>query len=198
MKGIGVVFDIDALGGGFYGSQAWRIFMRNLSPEKIISCTLREGDTSETLNGRCREFCISVFGPGLDVEAVKAAFASSSEKGLAPPNRRFIHGPQLDSEPFVEAGMIDSVGRLIRAEWDRGFHDRCKDYGWGFAPRKITVALSLELKNELNGLQDRKVSGSAPTAQPSTSVLPPRGARHGGSSGNRGQSLWVKNRVSDF
>ncbi len=94
MKGIGVVFDVDALDGGFYGSQAWRIFMRNLSPERIIGCILREGDTRATLNGSHREFCIGIFGSGLDVEAVKAVFASSSEQGLAPSNRRFILSPR--------------------------------------------------------------------------------------------------------
>ena len=173
MKGIGVVFDIDALGGGFYGSQAWRIFMRNLTPEKIIGCILREGDTRETLSGSRREFCIGVFGPGLDVEAVKAVFASSSEKGLAPSNRRFILSPRLESEPLVEAGMIDSSGRLVPDEWDRGFHDRCKDCGWGFAPRRITVDLSPELKAELKAMQNKKVSGSAPTGQPVAPAAPP-------------------------
>ena len=158
MKGIGVVFDIDALGGGFYGSQAWRIFMRQLPPENITGCSLREGDTNETLNGSRREFCISIFGAGLDVEMVKKAFTDSSEKGLAALNRRFIISPKLDSEPLVEAGMIDSVGRLVQDEWSRIFHDRCKDSGWGFAPKKITVDLPAELKTELKALRAKKAS----------------------------------------
>ena len=166
MKGVGVVFDIDALGGGFYGYKAWCIFMRNLQPEKIISCILREGDTNATLNGSRREFCIAVFGIGLDIETVKAAFTGSSEKGLAPSNRRFILSPQLDSEPLVEAGMIDSVGRLVQDEWSRVVHDECKAGGWGFAPRKIPVDLSPELKTELKALQDKTVINSASTAHP--------------------------------
>ena len=173
MRGIGVVFNIDELGGGFYGSQAWRIVMRNLPPAKILGCMLREGDTSETLNGSRREFCIAIFGPGLDVEVVKAAFASSSEKGLAPSNRRFIPSPRLDSEPLVEAGMIDSVGRLVQDEWSRMFHDRCKDCGWGFAPKKIAVDLSPQLRAELKALQDKTASGSSRTPQPAGTVFRP-------------------------
>jgi len=156
MKSIGVVFDIDELGGGFYGSRAWRIFMRQLPPEKIIGATLREGDTSETLTGSRREFCIGVYGAALDVEVVKRAFAGCSEKGLAPADRRFILSPRLDSEPLLEAGMIDSVGRLAQDEWSRMFHDRCKDCGWGYAPRKVTVELPPELRNELKALQDKR------------------------------------------
>jgi hypothetical protein len=174
MKGVGVLFDIDALGGGFYGYKAWCIFMRNLKPEKIISCILRAGDTNATMNRSRREFCIAVFGIGLDVETVKAAFTGSSEKGLAPSNRRFILSPQLDSEHLVEAGMIDSVGRLVQDKWSRVVHDECKDGGWGFAPQKVTVDLSPELKAELKALQDKTVIGSASAAQPRDSVSRPQ------------------------
>lgn len=163
MKGVGVVFDIDALGGGYYGSEAWRIFMRHLAPGTIIGTVLREGDTRETLTGNRREFCIGVFGLELDVEAVRKVFASSSARGLVPLSRRFILSPQLESEAFMEAGMIDSGGRFVADEWDRRFHDRCKDCGWGYAPRRITVDLSAELKAELKAMQDKTVSGRSST-----------------------------------
>ncbi|MFQ5752268.1 MAG: hypothetical protein ACE5HI_09750 [bacterium] len=177
MKGVGVVFDIDELGGGFYGAQAWRIFMRNLRPEKIIGCILREGDTSKTLSGSHREFCIGVFGMDLDIEVVKAAFAGSPEKGLAALNRRFILSPRLDSEPLVEAGTIDSVGRLVQDEWSRSFHDCCKDCGWGFAPKKITVDLSPELNTELKTLQGKTTASVTPTAQSVPVVSPPQASK---------------------
>lgn len=99
--------------------------MRNLRLEKIIGCMLRESDTSETLSGSRREFCIGIFGIGLDVEIVKAAVAASSEKGLAISNRRLILSPRLESEPLVQAGMIDPVGRLVEDKWSRISHDRC-------------------------------------------------------------------------
>jgi hypothetical protein len=178
LKGIGIVFDIDALnaldGWSSYGDKAWHIIMQNLRPEKIIGCMLREGDTRETLNRSRREFCIGIFGIELDIEVVKAVFADSSEKGLATLNRRFILCPRLDSEPLVEAGMIDSVGRLVEDEWSRISHDRCKDCGWGFAPKKITVNLSKELKTELKAMQGKTKSGLVPTSQVAAAVSPPQ------------------------
>jgi len=169
MKGIGVVFDIDDLGGGFYGFAAWRIFMRNLRPENIVGYVLREGDTSETLSGNRREFCIAIFGVGLDIDFVRKVFEACTEKGLAPLSRRFILSPHLDSEPLVKVGMVDSTGRLVQDEWNRIFHDLCKDCGWGYAPKKVTVDLSEELKSELKELQRRTVtcaSESQPKSQP--------------------------------
>lgn len=157
MNGIGVIFDIDELGGGFYGSQAWRIFMRNLPPVKLIGCTLKEGDTNATLGGSRREFCIAAFGPTLDLNEVKKAFTDCTFKGLASIDRRFITPPQLNSEPLVDAGVIDSMGRLVQDKWSRMFHDRCKDCGWGFAPRSVTVNLTPELMSELESLRNRTV-----------------------------------------
>ena len=171
LKGIGVVFDIDDLGGGFYGSAAWRIFLRNLRPENIIGCVLREGDTSETMSGNRREFCIAVLGAELNTDLFVKVFKDCSEKGFASSNRRFILSPKLDSEPLMEAGIVDSMGRLMQDEWSRIFHDRCKDCGWGFAPKSVPGDLSPELKSELKELQSRTVtkiraSGSQSKSQP--------------------------------
>jgi len=49
-------------------------FYAEPSPEKIIGCTLRAGDPAATLSGTSREFCIAVYGDGLDVETVKGLF----------------------------------------------------------------------------------------------------------------------------
>ena len=162
MKGVGVVFDIYALGGGFYGAKSWEIFMRSLRPEKIAGCTLRSGDTSETMKGGKREFCIAMFGDKLNVEDVKDIFANSAEKGLAASDRRFMLGPQLDSESFAETGTIDPVGRLVQNEWARAFHDRCKKFDWGYIPNKMPADLSPELKTELDLLQSKIVNVKKP------------------------------------
>ena len=130
---------------------------------------LREGDTRKTLSGSHREFCIGIFGIGLDVEVVKAAFVGSSENGLAAPDHRFILGPKVESEPLSMAGVIDSLGRFVEDEWSRIFHDRCKDCGWGYAPRRITVDLSAELKAELKAMQEKTVSCPSGTGRSVTS-----------------------------
>jgi hypothetical protein len=158
MKGIGIIFYIDDLGGGFYSSAAWRIFLRNLRPENIIGCLLREGDTSETLSSNRREFCIAVFGAGLDIGFIRKVFEDCSEKGLASSNRRFILSSTLDSEPLMDAGVVDSMGRLVQDEWSRIFQDRCKDCGWGYAPKSVPSDLTHELKSELKELQSRTVT----------------------------------------
>jgi|LGVF01.2.fsa_nt_gb hypothetical protein len=169
---IGIVFDIDALGSGFYGSRAWRLFMRNITPEHIVDCTLREGDTIETLDGTRREFCIAVFGLDLDVDFIRNAFSKCTGKGFAPLNRRFILRPKIDSEPLMKSGRIDSFGRFVEDEWSRMFHDRCKDCGWGYAPRSIPSEIPTELKAELEILQKKgfkqPASGVYIASQPSS------------------------------
>jgi len=155
ISALGIVFNIDDLDGGSYGSKAWRIFMRNLRPEDIIGCMLKEGDTRQTLDGCQREFCIAVFGLALDGAVVRKAFENSDEKGLAPLARRFTSSPE--SEPLVYAGIIDSLGRLVQEEWSRIFHDRCKDCAWGFAPKSVRSDLTPELKAELETLRNKAV-----------------------------------------
>lgn len=149
-KNIGIALNIDSLGGGFYGAKAWRIFMRHLPKENIIGCILKEGGIWDTLNGRQREFCIAVFGE-FDETALRAAFESADEQGLAALERRFVSNPE--AEPLVHVGVVDSFGRLVQDEWSRVFHDCCKDCGWRYAPKAITVDLTPELKAELESLR---------------------------------------------
>ncbi len=162
MKSVGVVFDIYALGGGFYGSKSWDIFMRNLRPEKIVGCSLRAGDTAETRKGAKREFCIAVFGDKLNIEDVKAAFAASSENGLAPLDRRFMVSPELDSESFAETGTVDHAGRFVQNAWARAFHDRCKKSDWGYIPTQVSADISPELMAELELLKSKVVQIKKP------------------------------------
>jgi ABC-type polar amino acid transport system ATPase subunit len=147
--GIGIVFDIETLGEGYYEAKAWRTVMKHLQPSRITGCVLKEGDTQATLRGRAHEFCIAIYGAEPDVNYVKGVFADLEEEGLAPKNRRFMDNPQLDAEPLVLAGTIDSFGRLVRDTWDRGFHDWCKESGWGYNPKRVPRDLSYELRNEL-------------------------------------------------
>jgi len=162
MKGVGVVFDIYELAGGFYVAKSWDIFMRNLRPEKITGCSLRTGDTAETRKGGKREFCIAVFGDKLNVNAVKEVFMAASDKGLAPLDRRFMLGPELESETLPESGTIDPVGRFVHNEWSRAFHDRCKKFEWGYFPTNVKADIAPELKAELEILQNKTVKAKKP------------------------------------
>jgi len=155
VRGIGVMFDIDDLGGGYYGAKAWRIFMKHLEPSFLTNCVLLEGDTNATLSDQAREFCIAVQGIGLDTDYVESALSKADEKGLCPISRRFIQELQLSKEPLLEVGEVDQYGRFVEDTWSRAFHDRCKDSGWGYAPKRIAVDLSPKLKAELKKLTKR-------------------------------------------
>ena len=163
--GIGVVFDIDDLGGGFYGYEAWKIFMKHLDPSKLIGSTLLEGDTTETLNGGANEFCIAVCG-GIDVDYVRSAFADLTEEGLAPPDRRFIEKPQLDSEPLPDRARVDGEGFFVTESWTRVDHDLCKGTGWGFRPVSAPDDLPPELAEELEALRRGGVSETEEESEP--------------------------------
>ena len=151
LPGIGVVFDIDELGGGFYGYQAWKIFMKHLDPSRLRGSTLLEGDTNETLGGGAREFCIAVYGVD-DTAYVKGAFADLEEQGLARAECRFIEKPQLDSEPLVDRARVDGDGFFVTQSWTRVDHDLCKGTGWGFKPGSFPDDLPPELAEELQNL----------------------------------------------
>jgi hypothetical protein len=158
MNAIGIVFDIDELGGGFYGSTAWRILMRNLKQSQIKDCVLKEGDTNATLSGSRREFCIAITGQNLNIENIRTCFQNCTEKGLAKIERRFLVGSTVVSEPLTLTGTIDSKGRLVVDEWTRVFHDRCKDCGWKYFPKKVSADIPKELKQELKTLMSNEPS----------------------------------------
>ncbi len=131
---LGVVFNIDGLGGGFYGSKAWRIFMEHVNPDSIAPCILKHGDTKATLNGVAGQYCIAICCATRDLNQLKLVFTQLEHEGLEPINRRFIEKTALNSEPLVIKGRIDAEGRLVTDEWDQGDHDRCKEKGWKYAP----------------------------------------------------------------
>ena len=114
---IGILFDIDELGGGFYGYASYKIFFGALDTSKLLGCLLRDGDTTATLQGRARQCCISVeFPDASKIEAVKDALGKSTAKGLLPPSSRFLEDALVRLEPLVFAGRISSTGELTDCE----------------------------------------------------------------------------------
>lgn len=134
---LGILFNIDDLGGGFYGNKAWRVFMKNCDPKKLPNSVLLEGDISETLAGHERIFCIAVQNLDLSVITyLKESFESYKEKGLLPLDKRFIEGNVTDTNNLVIRGRIDSFGKFVTNEWTRIDEDLCKECGWEYAPAK--------------------------------------------------------------
>lgn len=150
--GIGVVFDIDGLGGGYYGYRAWQIFMRHIDPQRICASILVEGDTVLTLDGRAREFCIGIYGM-IDLEYVRDLFEGIDDPGLAGVHRRFIEKVALDPQPLPIRGYIDAVGRFTTDEWDATTHRLCKEACWSYAPKRVPDDLPSEIAAELEELR---------------------------------------------
>lgn len=151
--GIGVVFDIDGLGSGYYGYRAWQLLMKHLDPKRLAACILVEGDTAATLRGQANEFCIGIYGLMLDLNYIRETFENMDELGLAPVHRRFIEKIALDEQPLPIKGQIDAFGRLSTDQWTRTDHDLCKESDWGYYPKKVLSDLEPSLCTELEQLK---------------------------------------------
>lgn len=107
MAEIGIVFDIDELGGGMYGSEAFKIFYKNLDPSQMSNFSIYDGDTNSTLMGKDRFYCIAV--KSMDeatISYVEKVMGEASDKGLAPLSKRFIKGNVTSSEPLVYSAEV--------------------------------------------------------------------------------------------
>ena len=150
--GLGVVFDIEELGGGFYGNVAWHIFAAAVPATSLCVSILVEGDTAATLAGKANEFCIGVYGRRETIDLVRATFEQAGTPGLAAFHRRFIEKTVLDEQPLVTRGVIDWVGRLVTEHWTRIDHDLCRESGWGYDPRHVPDDLDEKERAELTEL----------------------------------------------
>ena len=114
MPTIGVRFDIEKAGGGYYGATCWKILWQAINPEDIGVASLYEGDTAATLDGRENVFCIAV--QTLDSGAlakIKAALTQSEAfKGVCA-SPMFVEGSSCATEPLPDAGRIDAEGNLV-------------------------------------------------------------------------------------
>lgn len=111
---IGVLFDIDELGGGMYGMAAYRVFFGALDPSQLSGCRVFDGDVRATLDGSARTYCIAVQAlQSSQVDYIRATMRQlASSSGLLPVERRFIEGNVVGREPLVPAGVVDEKGTL--------------------------------------------------------------------------------------
>jgi len=111
---IGILFNIDDLGGGFYGWKAFKIIFQNLDPQRLTGCIIYDGDTTETLAGEAKIYCI-VFQTQMEsqIKYIRDVFLKHNDKGLLPRDQRLLEGSLTDKEPLVLSGQIDSDGNLV-------------------------------------------------------------------------------------
>jgi hypothetical protein len=150
--GIGIAFDIEGLGSGFYGYRAWQLFMKNVNPERLAPSILVEGDTNATLHGRANEFCIGIYGPDCDLSYIRETFEVLDDPRFAAVHRRFIEKIALDQQSLPIRGTIDSLGRLVTERWDGIDHQLCRDSGWAYDPKTIPPEVEARVRTELETL----------------------------------------------
>lgn len=117
MPAIGIVFDIDELGGGLYGYEAYKILFQAVDTRQLAGCSLSDGDTGPTLFGRENHYCIAVESLDLArIAMVRDALAKSNARGLLPGSRRFLDSSAVGREPLVLAAEIDLTGEVTRCQ----------------------------------------------------------------------------------
>ena len=114
MPTIGVRFDIEKAGGGYYGVTCWNVFWQAIDTRKIGVASLYEGDTAATLSGKESVFCIAV--QILDIRTIakiKIALTQNETFKLICANPMFAEGSSCLAEPLPYAGRIDAQGNLV-------------------------------------------------------------------------------------
>jgi len=110
---IGILFDIEAL-GGLYGKAAYRILFDVLDPHRLAGCSFHDGDTDETLRSRANVYCIAIrSSESRQIDYVRQVMDARPDAGLLPPGRRFLEGNVTDREPLVPAGAVSPAGKLV-------------------------------------------------------------------------------------
>jgi hypothetical protein len=133
---IGVLFDIDELGGGFYGKAAWDIFMKALNPTKISGCLLISGDTPIPGSRSPYSHCIGI-EPTIPEQSgyFRNSLGILIHKGLFPPEQRFIIGQLSDRYALGLDGHIDPDGRFVMADTDSlWLFSVAAEAGWKYLP----------------------------------------------------------------
>jgi hypothetical protein len=114
MPMLGILFDIDELGGGLYGYAAYKILFDAVDTRRLAGCSLSDGDTRETLSGRANHYCIAIASPNPTMLSyARHALNKYEAKGLLSPTERFLEEPQLCNEPLVQAGVFNTAGELV-------------------------------------------------------------------------------------
>ena len=134
MPMLGILFDIDELGGGLYGYAAYQILFNAVDTRELAGCDISDGDTAATLAGRANHYCIAIGSPDPSKLAlVKSALATCDVKGLLPPESRFLEDAEAAREPLVLAGSFTTSGELvgctmgwIRAAWLKSQKERLR------------------------------------------------------------------------
>jgi hypothetical protein len=116
-KTIGLLFNIDRLGGGLYGAAACKILFEYLDPARLAGCRFGDGDTSRPLASMSGDYCIAIRAPSPEAVAyIRATMRQCPEPGLLRGEARFVEWAALTQEPLVYLGTVDESGVLVVPE----------------------------------------------------------------------------------
>jgi len=138
---LGIRFDIEKVGGGSYGFEAWKIFWTAIDPEAIRSSSLFEGDTDATLKGQENVFCIAIqCAESKDIVRVKAVLEENDKFVQVAARPKFAEGNACVFEPLPDAGRIDATASLVgRAYESRAALDSVRKERAAAAPKSSVL-----------------------------------------------------------
>ncbi|WBB63910.1 hypothetical protein O7599_15915 [Streptomyces sp. WMMC500] len=114
---VGILFDIDDLGGGSYGQAAYRILFAALDPQRLAGCSFHDGDTNSTIHGTQRLYCIAVRSSDpAQITYVRQTMARRTDEGLLTLDLRLTAGRITEREPLVPAGFVNDRAALVVPE----------------------------------------------------------------------------------
>lgn len=133
MPQLGILFDVQKLGMGFYGYTAFRILFSVVQPRDLAGCSLYHGEVGE---GRNRPYCIAVESDNPSVLArIRHLFAASMARGLLPVEERFVDEAMLAEEVLALAARITRTGELVEC------HSRWLTEAWKRAVGEETTTI---------------------------------------------------------
>lgn len=121
---LGILFDAQKLGTGFYGYTAFRILFTMVPPAELSGCSLYHGEVGD---GRNRPYCIAIESNDRALlMRFKNAAAQSMARGLMPLSERFAEDAMLQEEVLalatritVNGEMADCQSRWLQEAWVR-------------------------------------------------------------------------------
>lgn len=113
MPALGIRFNINDVGSGFYGIECWKVFWRAVDIQKLSGVLLFDGDTDATLCGREYVYCIAVQSNQQTVlDGIRASLEKNIEYGNIAASPKFVYDDYVVVEPLVFSGTIDSEGNI--------------------------------------------------------------------------------------
>ncbi len=129
MPQVGILFDSQKLGPGFYGYTAFRILFTVAPSRELAGSTLYHGEIGD---GPMRPYCIAIEAESAAlVGRIRHIFASSMARGLMPAEERFVDELALQEEVLAMAARITSAGEMVdcHSRWLQEAWQRGQGYG---------------------------------------------------------------------